>query len=385
MTPLTLPRLALQAAQAVLPARHVGVHGFYGARNVGDDAILDATIQSVRGLGLDPLVVAWEPGAVRDDLGVRAISARGGQKPLWLAMRHLRAFVLGGGGLIKDHGASPDSLAHWMRGLRLASDLGVPTMTWSVGAQALQFSASERRVRETLERVDVVTVRDPESAQSLRDLGLARDVVVTADPVPAYAVPFRTPPPENERPHVVVAMRHWADEGDRPDGFDRFAEAVATGLDALVGSLDAEVTFIPLRARPGDDDRRAGAAVAARMDAPATVADDPEPTAASTIRHLQRADVVVSMRLHGAVLASALGVPTVGLSYAPKVASYMRQIGMEDYCRDLDEVEPGWLVERVGAAHDRRADLRRDLLAATNRLAEAYRENERLLCSLVSA
>lgn len=376
----------MHATRAVSPAESVCIHGFYGARNVGDDAILDATLQSVREVGARPLVMAWHPREVRSRFGVPAVNARGRQRELYRSMRGTKAFLLGGGGLIKDYGASPDSLAQWMRGLSVAADLGIPTMTWSVGAEPLRFPASVQRVRETLERVDVVTVRDQESADCLRDLGVQRDIVVTADPVPAFAAAYRQPPTPTERPHLVVSLRHWyvsQSTVEDSDVFRRLVASLAQAFDSLAHRLGARLTFVALRTAQGDDDRQVAADVAAQMaTSDVEVVMDENPSVVSTIERLRDADAVVAMRLHAAVLASTLGVPTVALSYAPKVSSYMQQIGMEAYCADLAEAHTDWIVERVEAALSS-GPLRRDLIGATDRLVDAYRQNERLLQSLV--
>lgn len=366
----------------------ITVHGFYGAHNVGDDAILDATLDTIRRLGREPHVAAWNPGVVARTRAVRAVNARASTLQFSRSLLDTEAFLLGGGGLIKDYGSSSASVSQWMRGLSLAADLGIPTMTWSVGVEALRFPDSVRRVRETLERVTLVTVRDEESAERLRDIGLRREIAVTADPVPAYVAARRSPRPRNERPLIAVALRHWfVASNDLVDeaAFDRFLDALADALGTLAHRLGAEIAFVPFRTSAGDDDRRVGERVTERVRAhypdtrPPLAFDDPDPSVEATLDRLNRADVVISMRLHAAVIAATLGVPTIALSYAPKVGSFMKQIGMTDYCHAIGDITSGWVQERVCQALDLRAELRDRLLVATNSLAEKYAVNEQLL------
>ena len=382
-----IARAALRAARTVSPRRTALIHGFYGVRNVGDDAILQSAAASVRSSGLDPVVVAWDPTVVREETGFPALSARGASGPLYRSMRTAGAFLLGGGGLIKDYGGSPTSLRHWMRGLQVAAGAGVPTMTWSVGVDPLLYPESERLVRETLSRVDAVTVRDTESAERLRDLGVRQEVTVTADPVPAYVARHRRDPAEESaEPHIAVALRHWYAFQDRvadPEAFDRALSALAGGLGEVCRRRGARVSFVPFRAVEGDDDRQVAARVAALMDPETvTVIDDPAPGIGDTIARLREADVVVGMRLHAAVIATTLGVPTVALSYAPKVSAYMDEVGLSDWCTDMGEVRAEWVTERVESALDQRARLRADLLSATDLMVEAYAVNGRILDTL---
>ena len=390
MSPLTsfVARSVVRVTRGVSKKPLGLVHGFYGARNVGDDAILEATAASIRGVGLAPLVVGWSPGAVREAVGLPAISARRSVSPLYRPLCSAGAFLLGGGGLVKDYGGSPKSLAHWMSGLRLASALGVPTMTWSVGVDPLVFPESLAHVADTLSRVDIVTVRDAESAERLRDAGVRRDVVVTADPVPAYVASHRGAPRlQGSEPHVAVALRHWfvsSDTSEDPAAFDRAIRALAGAFDALHKRTGARFSFVPLRAVPGDDDRLVASRVVSEMMTSAgRVVKDPAPSVAQTIRRLRDVDVVVAMRLHAAVIATTLGVPTVGLAYAPKVRSFFEALGMDDFCRSVDDVDAGWVVERVTAALRDYVPLRARLIGATNRMVSAYEVNERALRGLL--
>ncbi len=47
---------------------------------------------------------------------------------------------------------------------------------------------------------------------------------------------------------------------------------------------------------------------------------------------LNDADLVISMRLHGCIIASIMGIPWIGLSYDPKVASFAEACEWSDFC-----------------------------------------------------
>ena len=83
--------------------------------------------------------------------------------------------------------------------------------------------------------------------------------------------------------------------------------------------------------------------------------------------------VAVSMRLHGLIFSSLTGTPLVGVSYDPKIGSYLRYLGYE-VSVDLKDVTEEWLmgaIERAYAQLPRREELR----AKTRRLSEVEREN----------
>jgi polysaccharide pyruvyl transferase WcaK-like protein len=122
------------------------------------------------------------------------------------------------------------------------------------------------------------------------------------------------------------------------------------------------VRFFPLG--KGDAD---GCREVARAAGLADEAVDPlMPNADALLDYLERFDVVLSMRLHGAVLAAAGGVPFVALEYQPKVRDFTESIGWGEYTLRTDTVT-GAEVERTVSS------LYCDVSAARARLDERVR------------
>lgn len=373
-----------------MPRRYVVLHGFYGMGNIGDEAILAASLEALRRTTtLEPYVFAWNAEAVRAAFGVRALVPHRVRVARVLhVLLQSQALLLGGGGILRDYGDGPASLLRWLRPMALAQGLGVPTMTWSVGVEAVRYEASHAALRTVLGCADVVTVRDTDSARRLAALGIDRPVHVTADPVPALARAARAlRRPHDGPPNLVVALRHWyvtRSQTEDPTVFERMLDAVAAACDALHERRGCAITFVPLRTRDGhDDDRRVAAEVARRMRAPVRRIEDPDPSVEATLRHLAEADVVLAMRLHAVVMATSLGIPTVAIAYAPKVEGYMADLGCAEACAPPQAITADWLIGRIEGALDQRDRLAVDLRARTDRMAEAFDANERLLATLL--
>jgi polysaccharide pyruvyl transferase WcaK-like protein len=73
---------------------------------------------------------------------------------------------------------------------------------------------------------------------------------------------------------------------------------------------------------------------------------------------MSRLDLMVGMRLHSLVLALATGTPVVGVSYAPKVASTLRLLGLEQSLVDLSSGNVDRLFEVVKRGWESRAQQR---------------------------
>ena len=90
------------------------------------------------------------------------------------------------------------------------------------------------------------------------------------------------------------------------------------------------------------------------------------------IGFLSRMHVVLAMRLHALVLAAGQAVPTVGVSYDPKVASFLEELGRPNYIEfnELTEAAQLYPLIDAAAAADREA-----LCAATDAIKTAERRN----------
>ena len=91
--------------------------------------------------------------------------------------------------------------------------------------------------------------------------------------------------------------------------------------------------------------------------------------------------LVVSMRLHGLIFSSLSGIPMVGVSYDPKIGSFLRYLGYGS-CIELGEVT----AENLKAAMDR--EIRWEpgapkLLECTEKLIQVQQENVEALRRLL--
>jgi polysaccharide pyruvyl transferase WcaK-like protein len=55
------------------------------------------------------------------------------------------------------------------------------------------------------------------------------------------------------------------------------------------------------------------------------------------IEFIEKCDVVIGQRLHAAILATGMSVPTIAIAYRPKCKNYMNSIGMDEYTIEPEE------------------------------------------------
>lgn len=84
---------------------------------------------------------------------------------------------------------------------------------------------------------------------------------------------------------------------------------------------------------------------------------------------MRRCELLVGMRFHSLVLAAAVGVPVVGLIYAPKVRGFMRLLNCEEYGIELYKLTTHILCDKLVAAWKGRSSLKTRQQKISNELA----------------
>lgn len=324
--------------------------GAYGNGNVGDEAILESILQQLRGRDQDlPVcVMSRTPKRTARQLNVSSVYTFSYFRTR-RQMRQTRLFISGGGSLIQD-ATSTRSLLFYLYSIWAAHRLGCRVMMYGCGIGPVTGKMNRRLAARILNSsVDLIALRDPDSARELRNLGVSRpEVHVTADPALQQSVsPSRDQEYQTYRKaaglqpgqkYCLFALRPWGTVNRRLSAFAAAAEYVwrAYGMTPVFFLLE-----------PGKDEEIT-MAVAGLVHCPKLVL--PPVESGGVICALMRdMSMVVSMRLHALIFASGQGVPVVGISYDPKVSSFMDYLGQENYV-PWDEVTDGVLCDLIDSA-----------------------------------
>jgi polysaccharide pyruvyl transferase CsaB len=340
----------------------IGISGSYGGLNLGDEAILTCAIQELRRVVPGAQIVVFSRNAkhtAAQHAADRVVAVReASREESTAAVREVDLLVLGGGGLLYDKEAQT-----YLREVEIAHELGVPTVTFAIGAGPLDAPEARRAVADTLSRMDAITVRETGAKRLLEEIGVKRDIVVTADPaVLLTPEPF---PEEMLAKEGIAKERHLVGMSVRevgpaaPDlGEIEYHALLAHAADFIADRFDADVLFVPMER----GDIRHSHAVIARMAAAeraSVLKGEYRPgEILGLMRHL---DMVVGMRLHFLVFAALARVPFIALPYAGKVAGFLEDLGQP--ARTLQETHAGLLLASIDRAWDLRRELRETLEA----------------------
>lgn len=317
----------LEAYEKLLhPVRPIkaAISGYYGYGNLGDDAILLAIQQqmALSGRPIELNVLSRRPEHTKKQYGLRAIQ-RFNPFHVLKTLRECDVLISGGGSLLQDK-TSTRSLLYYIALIRLAKALGKPVFLYANGIGPITKESNRSKVRDCIALCDVVTLRDKDSLEELKSLGVTReDMVITGDPV------FTLAPPEHtgdtltglgiEHPNGVIgiSVRSIPDMANFPQEF-------AKVCDRLIRERGKAIVFLIMQESVDEPISRA---VQQLMTEPSYVRKTPGdlPSMLNLIRDM---DAIIAMRLHTIIFAANVNVPVIGCNYDPKVASMLNILGL---------------------------------------------------------
>lgn len=361
----------------------IGISGSYGGMNLGDEAILEGILSRIRAtVAADITVFSRNPSDTMARHEVeRAVSARSlTRSEVTPEIRGLDLLVLGGGGILYDRDA-----ASYLREVTVAHEVGVPVILYAISAGPLETPAARRAVREALNAPasTVVTVRDRLGYRLLEDVGVSREIHLTADPafllepeelsvsaLEAEGVDFT-------RPLVGFSVREPGPAAPdiRPD---QYYALLANAADYIVERYGAEVLFVPMEKT---DVQHSHAVVAHMNNAERAEILRRKYSPRQILDLMGRFELAVGMRLHFLIFAALRGTPFAALPYASKVSGLLEDLEMET--PPLGSIGIGQLIARIDRSWDARADIRATIGRRLPALrARAAQTNELLLALL---
>lgn len=362
----------------------IGISGSYGGLNQGDEAILKSIIAQLRARTSANITVfsrnsrdTRERHDIQRAVDIRDLTREEATKEL----ENLDLFILGGGGILYDAEARV-----YLRELQMAQTLGIPNMTYAVGVGPLDDPTAQRLVCNVLGNADIVTVREKSDRRTLEDIGLHREVIVTADPA-LLSVPEALPDGTLDREHMagkarIVAMSVREPGIAAPDIDEKFYHGLlANAADFIIDRYDADVVFFPMERRMLDV-QHSHAVISQMLRPQRAHVLKGDYTSGQLLSLIGHCDFAVGMRLHFLLFAALQGVPFVALPYSAKVSGLLA--GLQVEMPPINLVNAGRLLAYIDRSWDRRTSLQEKVKILLPRLKREARKTNRLALSLLT-
>jgi colanic acid/amylovoran biosynthesis protein len=227
-------------------------------------------------------------------------------------------------------------------------------------------------LRRLYSRAGIVMLREPLSLRLAQEIGLpAERLRLTADP--AFALPVLAPDPaspyvqaiaRNEGPRLgVTAINRLLRRVDA-DAWERYESALAYGLGIFIRETGGQIIFFPQVTGPSEreDDRVAARRIKERMGNPPQVILCEEALPPTALKGLYgMVDSFVATRMHSAIFAVSMGVPTLFIEYLSKTRGLVEMLSQEEWCIELTQITDDLLWGKLEALWERRAEVHNEL------------------------
>ncbi|MCW5942901.1 MAG: polysaccharide pyruvyl transferase CsaB [Fimbriimonadaceae bacterium] len=344
--------------------------GYFGCGNLGDEAVLLGFVHGLEGSGYDVTVLSESPEETQRRFGLRAVARRNFGE-VGKALEGCDALVFPGGSIFQD-ATSVKSVAYYASLVKMAKKAGKRVFLVGQGVGPLGSFFGRRMAASAFNQADFVAVRDPESLQTLKDLGVKTRMKITADT--ALLIPNADPGPDN----ASFTVGDMKTVGIAPRPLPGVKPTVAVKMFGDLARLMVQSGIMPVFLE-----------MDAKSDGPMIVAiGQAQGGKVPEIRKLTspieaegriaRMEALIAVRLHAGILAAKVGVPPFMVGYDPKVTSFAKLMGLPRI-PSLDGLTASRLFDQFQAFYKERAHHSRVLESKMPELIALARENVSLV------
>lgn len=304
---------------------HIVLSGYYGFNNLGDEAVLYSILRTLRTAKPDLrfTVLSNDPAKTKKAYNVEAVN-RWSIKEVFRALHQCDLLISGGGSLLQDT-TSPRSLLYYLGVVFLAKLLRKKVIYYAQGVGPINRFLGQKIVPFISNMVDIISVRDQDSKDLLQQLGVRKPpIYIKADPVLGlYRKEIERKSGQDllarngidladKRPMIGMAVREW-------QGLTGYLKVLARLADELI-SQGYDILLLPMHF-PGDVS--ASRELIRLMDKEPILIKE-QCSVIEMLGVIGELDLMIGMRLHSLIMAAVMGVPSVGISYDPKVDSFLK-------------------------------------------------------------
>ena len=237
---------------------------------------------------------------------------------------------------------------------------------FNVGAGPVSTPAGCKMLREVSESMDFITVRDQDSMDILRDIGVKNPrILLTAD----AALNVRPSGPERVKSifsdlglvygspvyavNVNTYLDSWASPNRKPMAREKFVAVYAAAINRLARQIEAPILFVCTQ----HDDVGISNEIKTRIHSKhgTAIVTNVDYSHYDIKGVLGAVSVLHAMRLHANILASSELTPIAGVAYQPKVAYYFKLLGLPEACMSFDDFSEDSLYQSMLKSWETRA------------------------------
>lgn len=394
----------------------ITIFGNFGTTNHGNEATLLATLSRLRVMfptsefccicsypenvsaayGIDALAHTARSARIWDrevPLGKRLRMAFTGLRAefgewirAWRTLKGTDMFIIPGTGLMTDalglSGWGPYGVFKWSLMARLR---GCRMMVVSVGAGPIRTARGRFLLKSALSLADYRSYRDAPSKEVVQSLGLhARDDRVYPDLAFGLSAHLRPTAGDRDGRSVVgLGLMEYAGKysvaNPTRDTYDRYLESLAVFVRWLLDH-DYDVKLVLGDAHAlAVEDLQALLRTRLAADTAERVTYRPTHSVEELVSELSATDLVVATAFHNVLFSLLLTKPVIAITFHHKSSSLMSEMGLSDYCHDINQMNADTLIQQFRALAGNADDVKQQIVQRVGTFERAVDEQYELL------
>lgn len=344
--------------------KKIVVSGYYGFNNLGDEAILAGITSLLKKQNSDIkiTVLSASPKQTAELYNVNAVS-RNSVLEIFSALAEADLFISGGGSLLQDVTGN-FSVPYYLGLAWLAKIQGTKTIYYAQGAGPLNKKWSQKLTAFTLNRFNLIGVRDKGSEQLLKEIGVKKNIKLTVDPVFGLHDPLNNKRQKIKgKIEIGISVRPWP---------LKYLDELAAALNQF--SQNKNIKFILFPMHQGSDEE-VSYNLKNKLTAEAEVYKLPE-APQKALKSFSDLDLFIGVRLHSLIFALLNKIPLLALSYDPKIEGLMSELDYLPLIK-LENIEAEEVVNKLEYIFAEKYSLRKkisEFLQQKNSEAESFAE-----------
>jgi polysaccharide pyruvyl transferase WcaK-like protein len=255
--------------------------------------------------------------------------------------------------------------------LPLAKKRGKLLGCYNIGAGPVHTERGKKILAEIMALMDLITVRDQDSYDLLRNIGVKSPILIGADAALSVA------PVNKARVNEIMAslgysqdseilalnvntyINSWSESGDKTLTRQAFCKSYAKAIDRVAENIGAPILFVCTQYH--DISITNEIIKNLTTTAPVLLISNKEFSYQELKGIFSRCALLFAMRLHASILCSSVGTPVAGLAFQKKVTSYYTELELPENALSFDKFSEEALFSHIIRSWKTRKETRQHL------------------------
>ena len=328
--------------------KNILISGYYGFNNTGDEAMIETMSHILAKKDCSLTVLSSNPDKTKELYNVRSYN-RFKFFDIVKAIKQADVVVSGGGTLFQDI-TSKKSIWYYLGIIRLAQLFHKKIVIAYQGMGPINTKFYRKLTKHILNKKSVkfIGLRDKQAIEYAKEIGIKEDkIVFSSDMIFMLTAPAQERVDKiikdnvlNLKPEQVLvgfSVREWKDK-DRTD-------MLAKAADLIVERYNARIVFFPFH-KPKDAE--ISKIIMHKMENEDMAVIMPNRYLPSEILGaMGQMNANIGVRLHSLIFSALMNVPTIGISYDPKIDGFLDMIDLTPICT-YEEMDSKKIADEVG-------------------------------------